>query len=175
MLLWSAAPLAASVSVVVGRIGWSDALPAYVLFVAAGTLLAGIDATTHRVPDIILVPASVVGAILLCIASAVEGDGMSVLRAGIGSTALITFFLALLVVSRNGIGLGDVKLAAFVGMYLAWLGWRTLAFGTLSAFLLALVGTAPLLVARRIERCTRIPFAPFMFAGAIIAIVLSAR
>ena len=173
-ILWLGAALVAGVCGIVWRVGWSAGLPGYLLFVVAGTLVAGIDAAARRVPDVIVVPASVIGAALLSTASAVEGDSMALARAGLGGAVLIGFYLALLVVSPRGIGLGDVKLAGFIGMYLAWLSWRTLAFGTLSAFVLAAVATAPLLAMRRIDRSTRIPFAPFMVAGAIAAIVVAA-
>jgi leader peptidase (prepilin peptidase)/N-methyltransferase len=72
---------------------------------------------------------------------------------------------------RAASGLGDVKLAALVGLFLGWLGWRTLTAGTFAAFLLAAVATVPLLL-RRLDRKTRIPFAPFMITGALISIVL---
>lgn len=174
LLLWSGAALVAGVSAVVGQFGWSLALPSYLLFVTAGTVIAGIDVAARRVPDVVLLPASIVGGVLLGLTSSLHGNSEALARAALGAAALLSFYFMLLVISPHGIGLGDVKLAGFIGMYLAWLSWRTLAFGTLSAFVLAAVATAPLLAIRRIDRSTRIPFAPFMVAGAIAAIVVAA-
>jgi len=94
-------------------------------------------------------------------------------RTGIGAAVLLGFYLVLVVMSPDGLRFGDVKLAGFIGMYLAWLSWPTLALGTMSAFLLAALATVPVLAMRRIKRSTRIPFAPFMVTGAVVAIALS--
>jgi leader peptidase (prepilin peptidase) / N-methyltransferase len=172
---WFVVALIAAVCAMVWRFGWSWALPGYVLFAVTGTLLAAIDATARRVPDVILVPAAFAGAATLCLASAVEGEWAALARAGVGAAVLLGFYLVLIVMSPDGVGLGDVKLAGFIGVYLAWLSWRALAFGTMSAFLLAALATVPLLAMRRIKRSTRIPFAPFMVTGAVVAIVSRAE
>ncbi|MGI9005626.1 MAG: A24 family peptidase, partial [Streptosporangiaceae bacterium] len=39
-------------------------------------------------------------------------------------SALVCFYLALLVIRPGGMGLGDAKLAASVGAALAWISWH---------------------------------------------------
>ena len=68
-------------------------------------------------------------------------------------------------------GFGDVKLAALLGLYLGWLGWSSVAVGAFAGFLLGGVVGVALIVARRgAGRKSRIPFGPFMLAGAFLAV-----
>jgi leader peptidase (prepilin peptidase) / N-methyltransferase len=57
---------------------------------------------------------------------------------------------------------------------LAWAGWSALAAGTLAGFLLAAVYGLGLLALRRTSWRQRIPFGPFMIAGAFLALVITA-
>jgi leader peptidase (prepilin peptidase)/N-methyltransferase len=82
-------------------------------------------------------------------------------------------YFALAKAYPGGLGLGDVKLAGLLGLYLGWLGWRPVLVGTFAGFLLGgLLGVA-LLAARRAHRRTAIPFGPFMLAGALLALFLA--
>jgi leader peptidase (prepilin peptidase)/N-methyltransferase len=57
---------------------------------------------------------------------------------------------------------------------LAWFGWRTLIAGTVAGFVLGGIVGIGLLLARRATRQQRIPFGPFMIAGAFLAILVTA-
>jgi leader peptidase (prepilin peptidase)/N-methyltransferase len=73
-----------------------------------------------------------------------------------------------LLTGKEGMGYGDFKLLAAFG---AWLGWRMLLpIVLLSAIVGALVGIA-LIVARRHERGTPIPFGPFLAAAGWFAMM----
>jgi leader peptidase (prepilin peptidase)/N-methyltransferase len=73
-----------------------------------------------------------------------------------------------LLTHKEGMGYGDFKLLAAFG---AWLGWRMLLpIVLLSAIVGALVGVA-LIVGRRHERGTPIPFGPFLAAAGWVAIM----
>ena len=71
------------------------------------------------------------------------------------------------VLSRGGMGGGDIKLTAMIG---AFLGWRaallTIFLGTLSGSVIALV----LLASGRKGRKDPMPFGPFLVLGAILAL-----
>ncbi len=69
------------------------------------------------------------------------------------------------ILTRGGIGLGDGIVSAFTGTLLGIQGWL-LALAAASG--LALLTALMLLVFKKINRNTKIPFAPFLFAGAII-------
>ena len=132
--------------------------------------LAWIDAAVQRLPDVLTGSAYAGTAGLLLLAAAAGGHWHSMLRAAGGGLVLAAAYLALAVVSRSAIGLGDGKLAAGLGTMLAWAGWPVLVAGTLAGFLLAAVYGLGLLLRRTAWR-QRIPFGPFMIAGAFIALL----
>jgi leader peptidase (prepilin peptidase) / N-methyltransferase len=136
--------------------------------------LAWIDAAVQRLPDLLTAPAYAGTVGLLLLAAADGGHWHDLLRAVIGGLALAVAYLALAVVSRSAVGLGDVKLAASLGTLLAWPGWSALVAGTLAGFLLAAVYGLGLLALRRTSWRQRIPFGPFMIAGAFLALVIAA-
>jgi len=74
-------------------------------------------------------------------------------------------------VNPQGLGLGDVKLAAPLGLHLAWLGWGQLVLGAFLGFLLGgLVGVA-LILMRRAGLRSMLPFGPSMLVAALLTVV----
>lgn len=145
-------------------------LPAFLYLTATAIVLALIDIDVHRLPNAIVLPSYVVGAVLLAVPSIVAGDHGQLLRAAIGAITLYAFYFALVLVYPAGMGFGDVKLAGVLGMYLAWLGWAELVVGAFAGFLLGGVVGAGLMLAGRAGRKSKIPFGPFMLMGAFAAI-----
>jgi len=146
-------------------------LVALLWLAAASIALTAIDLEVRRLPDRIVFPTVLVLVVLFAAASALVGDPWPALRALIGGASLCAFYLLLLVVSRGGMGLGDVKLAAALGLAMGWIGWDALIVGALAAFVLGGVLGIALLAARRARRRTAVPFGPWMIAGAWIGIV----
>jgi leader peptidase (prepilin peptidase)/N-methyltransferase len=147
-------------------------LPAYLYLAAVGVALAFIDLDHKRLPDVLTLPSIVVALALLALPALLDGAWDSWLRALLGGAALFAFYFLLLVVYPAGMGFGDVKLAASLGIYLAWLSWGILVLGGFLGFLLgALVGGALMLVGKA-GRKTKVPFGPFMIVGAWVAILV---
>jgi leader peptidase (prepilin peptidase)/N-methyltransferase len=77
------------------------------------------------------------------------------------------FFLLLAVIHPAGLGMGDVKLAAFMG---AWLGWDV----AVALFAGSLLGMLPALFALvrrgRQARKETLPYGPFLAAGGVIGL-----
>lgn len=156
-------------------IGWSWVLPAVLYLAAVAVALALIDLDVHRLPDAIVLPSYLVGAALLVLASWNPGgasDWGALVRAAIGGAALLVFYFAAALAYPAGMGLGDVKLAGVLGMYLAWFGWGAFAVGAFGAFLLGGLFALGLVVSRRAGRKSGIPFGPWMLAGAFVGIVV---
>jgi leader peptidase (prepilin peptidase)/N-methyltransferase len=139
---------------------------AFLYLGAISTALALIDLDVHRLPNKIVLPAYVVGIVLLGAASAIEGDWGQLLRAAIGMASLYALYLVLHLARPGGMGFGDVKLAGVLGLFLGWLGWGQLAVGAFGAFVLGGVFSVALLVLRLATRKSGIPFGPWMLAGA---------
>ena len=93
--------------------------------------------------------------------------------AAIGALAYFAALFVLALIAGGGFGFGDVKLGFFLGMFLTYLSWGTLIVGGVSAFLLGgLVGL--LLILLRIKsRKDKIPFGPYLVAGAYLAIAFA--
>lgn len=133
--------------------------------------LAFIDAAVRRLPDVLTGPA-LVGTALLLFAAAAAGECWHALaRAGLGGIALACFCLLLALISPSGMGMGDVKAAAGLGVMLAWPGWAPLVAGSLAGFVLAAVYGAVLVISRHATRKSQFPLGPFMIAGAFLVIL----
>lgn len=145
------------------------ALPAFLYLSAIAVALSLIDIDTHRLPNAIVLPSYVVAFALLAVATAATGDWWMLARSAIGGAALFAFYFTLVLVYPKGMGLGDVKLAGVLGLYLGWLGWGELAVGAFAPFLLGGLYAIGLLVARKAGRGSGIPFGPWMLAGALLS------
>ena len=135
--------------------------------------LAFIDAAVRRLPDVLTGTAFGGSALLLLAAAAAGGHWHVLARAVLGSVALVGFYLVLALISPSGMGMGDVKAAASLGIMLAWLGWTALIAGGFAGFLFAAVYGIALVMSGRATRKHRIPFGPFMIAGAFLVILAS--
>jgi leader peptidase (prepilin peptidase)/N-methyltransferase len=147
-------------------------LVAFLYFAAVSVALALIDLDTRTLPNVIVIPSFVVGALLLSGASMLSGDLGSLVIATVGAIALAALYLGVALVHPGGMGFGDVKLAAVVGLFLGFIGWEALAVGTLAAFILGGMFGITLLATGRATRKTGMPFGPWMLGGAWIGILV---
>jgi leader peptidase (prepilin peptidase)/N-methyltransferase len=144
----------------------------HLALLGVGAWLIVIDARTHRLPDRIVLPTLAALLLLVAVDAVSTGERAALLRALIGMLILGGFYAALRLLSRDGMGGGDVKLAAVIGLVLAWHGWSALAVGAASAFVLGAVHALVLLALRRADRSTRIAFGPWMIMGAVIGVAV---
>ncbi|GGJ76136.1 prepilin peptidase [Pilimelia anulata] len=156
------------------RFGADPALPAYLYLAAIAVALAMIDVDVKRLPNAIVLPSYGVGLVLLLPAVLLGGDWAALGRGLLAMTALFTLYFVLTLVHPNGMGFGDVKLAGLLGLYLGWLGWSSVWFGTLAGFILGSVVGLGLMALGRANRKTALPFGPAMLAGAFLAVFAAA-
>ncbi|NLU74942.1 prepilin peptidase [Streptomyces sp. HNM0575] len=135
-------------------------------------LLTAVDIRAQRLPDILTLPLTAATAALLGVAALATGAGGSWTGALLGGTVLAAGFFVLFLINPRGMGFGDVKLAAPLGLALGWYGWDTVLAGTLLAFLFAAGYGVTLLLAGRASWKTSVPFGPFLAAGTLAGIVL---
>ncbi|TFD77160.1 prepilin peptidase [Cryobacterium sp. Sr8] len=145
-------------------------LVAFLYLAAVSVALGMIDLDTHTLPNRIVLPAYPVATVLLTGGALLAGTPERLLTALAGGAALFGLYLLLALIYPGGMGLGDVKLAGLLGLYLGWLGWAPLAVGVFSAFLLGGVFSLVLVITRRANRKSGIPFGPWMLAGAWLGI-----
>jgi leader peptidase (prepilin peptidase)/N-methyltransferase len=150
-------------------------LTTYVLALVWAVVLAVVDLEVRRLPDLLVLPAYPVAAVLLTLCALVTGDGSALLRAAACAGAGVAFFLVAALVSpvADGLGLGDVKLAGVLGALLGWFGWYEALMGLLTGFVIGALVVLLLLVLRRVGRGGSIPLGPAMLAGAYLWCVLA--
>jgi leader peptidase (prepilin peptidase)/N-methyltransferase len=146
-------------------------LVAFLYLAGVSVALALIDLDVRRLPNSIVLPGYLVGAVLLGTAGALDADWGALVGAAAGAVALFVGYLVMAFAYPGGMGLGDVKLAGVLGLFLGYLGWGSLIVGAFSAFLLGGLLALVLVVARRAGRKSGIPFGPWMLAGAWIGIL----
>jgi leader peptidase (prepilin peptidase)/N-methyltransferase len=129
-----------------------------------------IDVDVHRLPNPIVLPSYLVAGVLLVPAVVAGGDWGAVGRALAAMAAVWAFYLVLALIYPGGMGLGDVKLAGLLGLYLGWLGWGSVLVGVFSAFLAGGLAGGLLLLTGRAGRKSAMPFGPFMLGGAFLAL-----
>ncbi|WP_318208977.1 MULTISPECIES: A24 family peptidase [unclassified Streptomyces] len=145
------------------------------LFVAPfAVLLASVDARVHRLPDVLTLSLAAVVPLLLGVAELLPYDAGSWRHAVLGALVLGGAYLVLHRISPGELGLGDVKLALPLGAALGWYGWDILFFGAFAGFLLGAVYGLGLVLLRRADRSSAIPFGPFMLAGGLLGLLLGA-
>jgi leader peptidase (prepilin peptidase)/N-methyltransferase len=133
-------------------------------YAAALIVCTGTDVLAYRVPNVITYPA-IIAAITIGLVMP-ETNRADVLAGGALSGGT---FLAMSILTRGGMGMGDVKLAFFTGFALG------LTFGVAALLITAIGGgvIAVLLLLTRIrDRRDPIPYAPFIAAGALYVMLL---
>jgi len=136
-----------------------------VVFLAALVAITVIDLRHQIIPDAITLPGVVAGVVAALATHRIAWvDSVAGILLGSG------LFVAVIVVSRGGMGGGDLKLGAMLG---AFLGWQALLVGLFIAVMLGGMLAVVLLASRRVARKDAIPFGPFLAIGGAAALFWS--
>jgi leader peptidase (prepilin peptidase) / N-methyltransferase len=153
------------------RMGPCAELLPYSCVVLIGVQLAAIDLAELRLPGRLIWLASGAASILFLLAALRDHNGTALLRALISMAALPAVYLVIAVLTRGGMGAGDIRLAALVGLALGWRSWSALIGGTLIAFGCAVIVGLILIATGRATRTSPIPYGPAMLVGTVVAIL----
>jgi leader peptidase (prepilin peptidase)/N-methyltransferase len=150
----------------VARFGWSPAMAAFWVFCGGLIVVAMIDLETMLIAD---------GPILLAIfavgALALWQGNFNMAAGGFAGGAVIIIILreiASAIYKVEAMGLGDVKLAAVIGMAL---GFPATITALLLSFIIGAAGGIVALATGRKKRTDPIPFGPALAAGGVIALL----
>lgn len=157
---------------VAARFGLDWALPAYWVFAWTLLCLTAIDLEHYRIPNRLTYPLTPVLALLLIAAALLQGEPGLAVQTVLGGLAAGAVLLMLALISPRGMGLGDVKLAVFLGLGLGYLGWWHVALGLFASFVLGGVLAIVLLALRLRDRKGHIPFGPWLAAGSMVAVLV---
>lgn len=145
--------------------------PAYAVFTAAMVLLTVTDLDTKLIPNRMLGPSLALGGALLGIGWLFDTSAGSPLRALGGAAGYFAAMYLLAILARGGLGFGDVKLAALIGLFTGFLSWEAVLIAGIGSFLIGGVTSIVLLVFRIRGRKDAIPFGPFMTVAAIVSVL----
>jgi leader peptidase (prepilin peptidase) / N-methyltransferase len=151
------------------RFGMSNALLAFIFLAALGIQLARIDAALHLLPNPLVLMLLTGGFLLFLIPALFDKQADDLLRSVLGSVILFVGYLILGLISPAGIGMGDVKLAAPVGLYLGYLGWSQLLYGALLGFILNGIVTILALSKKGRNKATEVAHGPSMLGATATA------
>lgn len=154
------------------RFGADPVLPAFLVLSAALVALVWIDLREFRLPREITYTALVLSAPILVIAALADDAPERVWRAALGAGIALAIMLAIYLLSRGGMGDGDVRLAPLLGLHLGYLDPAIVPIGLFLGFALGAVAGIAAMVVGRAGRKTALPFGPFLAAGTVAAVWL---
>lgn len=143
---------------------------AWVLVASFGVALAIIDWRTYRLPNGLVLASLFAALALLAVDSIAVSSWAAYGRAALAGLGLAVFFFLLRILSRGGMGMGDVKLAGVLGFVLGYEGWAFVYVGAFLGFLLGAIYGVGLMLLSGAGRKTKVPYGPFMLAGAWLSL-----
>ncbi len=174
--LWARLTTAAITAVLfvlfVWRFGISPELPAFLALGVLAVQLSRVDIALHLLPNPLVLGLLAAGLALFTASAALGSDWGALLRAAAGGAVLFAGYLILGLISPRSLGMGDVKLAAPLGVYLGYLGWTQVFYGGLLGFAVGGVSTVLMLRLGRGNAPKETPHGPPMFAAAIGVLLL---
>jgi len=142
-------------------------LPFILAFVSAMIVITFIDLDFQIIPDVITIPGMIIGLAgsHFLIPDPFMNDAiLGLVNSVIGLLAGGVSFYLIAILSRGGMGGGDVKMMAMVGAFMGWKGvLLTTLIGSLTG---SLIGIG-LMIFKGAGRKTKIPFGPFLSLGSL--------
>ena len=154
-------------------------LGGYLLLTAMLLTVSVIDIQCYRLPDRIVLPTMAASVVLVVLESIREGNADLIQYALAGAVIYFLFLFVVHLISPRGMGFGDVKLAAVMGLYLGWLApdylttFRLVLWGMLVGFVIGSIAGIALWAIR--GKNAAIPFGPFLAFGALLVVLTSAE
>jgi leader peptidase (prepilin peptidase)/N-methyltransferase len=161
-------------------LGNAPILPAMMLLCIIGVAAATVDIRTMLIPKKLAWGGLAVGSVAVVATSVWMWAGTNlpfepyfdrIKSAFLGAAIYLGLFLVIALISPRGIGLGDVRLAAVLGLYLGWIDLRLVLWGILIG---SIAGLIVGLASRRMgDRSQPYPYGPGMVVGTVVAIWLN--
>ena len=155
---------------VLWRFGFGLQTIVYSIFCSALIVITFIDLDFQIIPDRITLPGILIGLIagsFLMPDPFMRYSLLGIKATIIGLLAGGGLFYAIAVLSRGGMGGGDIKMMAMVG---SLMGWKSVLLTTFLGSLSGAVLGIFLMIAKGKGRKTKIPFGPFLALGTLITL-----
>jgi len=116
--------------------------------------------------DVYTIPVAVVAIVGFGLDALATGKGLPVIDMAAGAAIFAGPWLTARLISPEGIGFGDIKLSAGLGLHLGWLGPQAAVVALLAS---SLVGAAAALVTSiGHDRSRNLPFGPALVVGSAL-------
>ena len=142
-------------------------------FIGFGYVLSRIDIREHRLPNRLVLQATVSVAVCEVIASSAAHPSSDLRTVSVTTGKTFLVYVLLYLLSRGQFGLGDVKYSIVVGLIAGWYFPDQWLLAIALAFGAAALVSIGLLIGRRMNRNSRIPFGPYMTAATIVMALIS--
>ena len=131
---------------------------------------AVIDLELYRLLDRITFPALAISVVALTLVGLTDDDPRArIAGALIGGVGYFVFLLIPALISPRGMGLGDVKLAALMGLYLGYIDPFLIFYALVISCLMGVVVGVALMIVRG-GSSQAFPFGPWLALGCVLAI-----
>ncbi|MFO7936227.1 MAG: A24 family peptidase [Kiritimatiellia bacterium] len=148
-------------------------VPIYWLILAGFILGTFVDFEHFIIPDSVTLGGMIAGLVLSAVCPVLHGQTVWWRGLASSSIGLLTGFGLLFIIAELGtrafkkeaMGFGDVKLMGAIG---AFLGWKSVFFTVFSSSLLGSIAGVLLMIFGGVKMQSRIPFGPYICAGATI-------
>lgn len=145
-------------------------------FIVCATVLIRIDVREHRLPNR-WTAGLWLGGVFLLLGATLSAPATSALSDRwqltlLGSLGYLILMLILHILTRAGVGMGDVKLAAGLGLYGGFLGLEALVVSVVLAFIIGGLHALYLVIFRGAKKTTRIAFGPAMLIGCTLTMLI---
>ncbi|MCX5777173.1 MAG: prepilin peptidase [Candidatus Firestonebacteria bacterium] len=152
--------------------GLSTEFISSIIFISFLVVIALIDLKTGYIYDITVVPLAIIGFVFsLFIPDRSLLQSLSGFAVG-GSIFLAIYYISLWLYGQEGMGMGDVKLAAVLGVFL---GWKNTALMIVVSFVIGGIISVCLLLLKKKRRMDPVPFGPFLVLGTFITVFAGDR
>ena len=141
------------------------------LLIAFGIPLSIFDVREHRLPNVLT------GSLLLSTLCLVTGSAITVhnhhrlIESFVGALSLPTFYILVSLMTKGGIGIGDVKLSISVGLISGYFGWSVLWISTFLAVATGAIFSISSMIIGKVSAKDAIPFGPFILLGQFLALL----
>jgi leader peptidase (prepilin peptidase)/N-methyltransferase len=146
------------------------AIPAYCILMAVLVAQTWIDLHTQRLPREITYTGIVLGLISLAVAAIVIDEPERIWMMVLGAAIALVAMWLIYIISKGGMGDGDVRLAPLLGLYLGWINPGIVLPGLFFGFIAGAVVGVAMMALDRAGRRTAVPFGPFLALGTVVAI-----
>jgi leader peptidase (prepilin peptidase) / N-methyltransferase len=160
---WAVATAAVLAVATVARLGFSANSLAWAAVQVVLVFVAADDLAHRRVRNVVTIPVSGVAVLLRAVF-----ERSALAEVVIAGLVVFVVFLAVAVVLRGGVGMGDVKLAGMLGFLLGWKVVPAIFLGAIAGGVVAAV-----LLVRASGRRSTMAYAPYLALGGAVVILVS--